>query len=160
MQAIAAMSLNRVIGRNNTIPWHIPADFKWFKELTMGHILVMGRKTFESIGKVLPGRTTFVLTHQKLQTPNAMPIASLSDLNQYLLKGDPRKIFICGGAQVYRATLGLCTDLYLTVVKRQVQGDAFMPPFEHLFPFVEELHSEDEFKILHYSTKNILKKGS
>lgn len=151
MQAVAAMSLNRVIGRNNTIPWHIPADFKWFKELTMGHILVMGRKTFESIGKALPGRTIFVLTRQKLQIPNATPIASLADLGQHLSKEDPRKIFICGGAQVYEQTLGLCTDLYLTVVKKEVQGDAFMPPFEQFFPYVEELCSEDEFKILHYS---------
>lgn len=151
MQAVAAMSLNRVIGRNNTIPWHIPADFKWFKELTMGHILVMGRKTFESIGKALPGRTIFVLTRQKLQIPNAMSIASLADLGQHLSIEDPRKIFICGGAQLYEQTLGLCTDIYLTVVKKEVQGDAFMPPFEHLFPYVEEIRSEDEFKILHYS---------
>ena len=159
MQAIAAMSLNRVIGRNNTIPWHIPADFKWFKELTMGHILVMGGRLLNRLGRFCPVAPHLCLP-TKTSNPNAMPIASLSDLNQYLLKGDPRKIFICGGAQVYAQTLGLCTDLYLTVVKRQVQGDAFMPPFEHLFPFVEELHSEDEFKILHYSTKNILKKGS
>lgn len=160
MQAVAAMSLNRVIGRNNTIPWHIPADFKWFKELTMGHILVMGRKTFESIGNALPGRTIFVLTHQKIQIHSATSIASLADLGQHLSKEDPRKIFICGGAQVYEQTLGLCTDLYLTVVKRVVHGDASMPPFEHLFPFVEELRNEDEFKILHYSTKSFLGKGS
>ena len=160
MQAVAAMSLNRVIGRNNTIPWHIPADFKWFKELTMGHILVMGRKTFESIGNALPGRTIFVLTRQKIQVHSATPIASLAELGQHLSKEYPRKIFICGGAQVYEQTLGLCTDLYLTVVKRVVHGDASMPPFEHLFPFVEELRNEDEFKILHYSTKSFLGKGS
>lgn len=154
------MSLNRVIGRNNTIPWYIPADFKWFKELTMGHILVMGRKTFESIGKALPGRTIFVLTRQKIQVHSATPIASLAELGQHLSKEYPRKIFICGGAQVYEQTLGLCTDLYLTVVKRVVHGDASMPPFEHLFPFVEELRNEDEFKILHYSTKSFLGKGS
>ncbi len=151
MQAVAAMSLNRVIGRNNTIPWHIPADFKWFKELTMGHILVMGRKTYESIGKALPGRTIFVLSRQNHQIPNATTIASFSELDKHLSKGDPRKIFICGGAQVYEQAMGLCTDLFLTVVKREVQGDAFMPPFEHLFPYVKELCSEDEFKIIHYS---------
>ena len=155
MQAVAAMSLNRVIGLENAIPWYIPEDFKWFKQLTMGHALVMGRKTFESIKRPLPGRTVFVLSRQKLQIPNVTAVTSLEELKEHLPEEESRKVFICGGAQVYKQTLGLCSDLYLTLVKRVVQGDAFMPPFEHLFPYVRELRCEDEFKILHYSTKNI-----
>src|SRR5436190_21711732 len=124
-KAIAAMSLNRVIGANNKIPWHLPDDFKWFKKMTTGHVLVMGRKTFESIGKPLPNRTTVVLT----RSPNPIPgVQTISDLSQ-LDPADPaiagRQIFICGGAQLYQQTLPLCSDLYLTLVKRTVEGDAF-----------------------------------
>ena len=101
-KAIAAMSLNRVIGAGNRIPWHLPEDFKWFKQMTTGQVIVMGRKTFESIGKPLPNRTTIVLT----RSPEPIPgVRTLSDLGQ-LDPADPalagREIFICGGAQLYQ----------------------------------------------------------
>ena len=79
-KAIAAMSLNRVIGRGNTIPWHIPDDLKWFKKLTMGHVIVMGRKTFESIGKPLPGRKTIVLSRSNLELPNVEVVSDLEHI--------------------------------------------------------------------------------
>ena len=149
-KAIAAMSLNRVIGAGNRIPWHLPEDFKWFKKMTTGQVIVMGRKTFESIGKPLPNRTTIVLTR------SAGPIAgvrTLSDLSQ-LDPADPalagREIFICGGAQLYQQALPLCSDLYLTLVQRVVEGDTLFPPFEDQFELVEEVLSRPEFKILHY----------
>ena len=101
-KAIAAMSLNRVIGAGNRIPWHLPEDFKWFKKMTTGQVIVMGRKTFESIGKPLPNRTTIVLTRSPEPIPGVRTISDLSQLDP----ADPalagREIFICGGAQLYQ----------------------------------------------------------
>jgi dihydrofolate reductase len=173
-KAIAAMSLNRVIGAGNRIPWHLPEDFKWFKKMTTGQVIVMGRKTFESIGKPLPNRTTIVLTRSTgvqgsesrlgqqsstavaAEAPNqtsGATVLTISDLRQLgavagQLAG--REIYICGGAQVYEQALPLCSDLYLTLVKRNVQGDAFFPAFEDRFDLAEELLDNAEFKILHY----------
>jgi len=151
-KAIAAMSLNRVIGAGNKIPWHLPEDFKWFKQTTIGHIIVMGRKTFESIGKPLPNRETIVLSRSQFQFPGVKTIRSLDELKS--LAGD-RQIFICGGAQIYAQALPLCSDLYLTLVKRKVEGDAFFPPFEERFELVEEIRDAPEFKVLHYHNRSL-----
>src|SRR3989442_491152 len=91
LKAIAAMSLNRVIGQGNKIPWHLPEDFKFFKQTTMGHILLMGRKTFESIGRPLPGRETIVLSRSGFVFPG---VHSVSDLSQIDWKNEPRTVFI------------------------------------------------------------------
>jgi dihydrofolate reductase len=164
-QAIAAMSLNRVIGAGNKIPWHLPEDFKWFKATTTGHILVMGRRTFESIGKPLPQRTTLVLSRTGWAHPGVTTIRNWSELDRFtdapapaaLSPSDgekgtppPQTIFICGGAQIYEQALPLCSDLFLTLVKREVEGDAFFPPFEDRFELAEEIRDTPEFKILHY----------
>nr|AIA17930.1 Dihydrofolate reductase [uncultured bacterium] len=149
-KAIAAMSLNRVIGNGNKIPWHLPEDFKWFKQMTTGHVIVMGRKTFESIGKPLPNRETMVLSRSHFQYPG---VKTISDLNQIDLQNETREVFICGGAQIYGQTLAVCSDLYLTLVKREVEGDAFFPAFEDRFEPAEELRDTPEFKILHYRRK-------
>jgi dihydrofolate reductase len=149
-KAIAAMSLNRVIGAGNRIPWHLPEDFKWFKQMTTGHVIVMGRRTFESIGKPLPNRLTIVLTRSAGEIPG---VRTVSDLNQ-IDPADPalagREIFICGGAQLYQQALPLCSDLYLTLVQRVVEGDILFPPFEDQFELAEEVLVRPEFKILHY----------
>jgi len=150
LKAIAAMSLNRAIGIRNTIPWHLPEDFKWFKKMTTGHVIVMGRKTFESIGKPLPNRTTVVLTRSQLSLPCVKTISNLSQLAETEEEFSGREIFICGGAQVYAQALPLCSDLYLTVVQRNVEGDTFFPPFEDRFKMVETVMETPEFKILHF----------
>src|SRR5450432_3613261 len=150
-KAIAAMSLNRAIGADNKIPWHLPEDFKWFKQKTTGHILVMGRKTFESIGRPLPNRETIVLSRSQFQFPG---VRTVSDLNQIDRANESREIFICGGAQIYEQTLPRCSDLYLTLVKREVAGDAFFPPFEESFERAEELRDCAEFKILHFKRRS------
>jgi len=149
-KAIAAMSLNRVIGAGNKIPWHLPEDFQWFKKMTTGHVIVMGRKTFESIGKPLPNRTTIVLSRSPLNIYGVRMIADLNQLDS--LEGELAglEIFICGGAQVYEQALPLCSDLYLTLVKRNVEGDTFFPAFEEMFKLKEEILDDPEFKILHY----------
>lgn len=149
-KAIAAMSQNRVIGQGNTIPWHLPEDFKWFKQTTTGHIIVMGRKTYESIGRLLPNRTTVILSRSDLNVPGAMMLKNLAALQPAT---DGRETFICGGAEIYRQALPLCSDLYLTLVKRSVEGDAFFPPFEDQFELVETLRDTSDFSILHYRRK-------
>ena len=146
-KAIAAMSLNRVIGAGNKIPWHLPEDFKWFKQMTMGHVIVMGRKTFESIGRSLPNRETIVLSRGGFTHPGVKTIRALEELSAL---NDGREIFICGGAQVYAQALPSCSDVYLTLVKRTVAGDAFFPAFETQFAVAEELRDTPDFMILHY----------
>lgn len=144
------MSENRVIGAGGKIPWHLPEDFKWFKKMTTGHVVVMGRKTFESIGRPLPNRTTIVLSRSHFSHPDARTVSDLNtvDWSDPALAG--REVFICGGAEIYAQTLPLCSDLYLTIVKRAVQGDALFPPFEDQFKPVAELLDNAEFKIVHY----------
>ena len=147
LKAIAAMSLNRVIGNGNKIPWHLPEDFKWFKATTTGHIIVMGRKTFESIGKPLPNRETIVLSRSAFSHPGTKTIHSLAELTSMVTD---RQIFICGGAQIYEQALPLCSELLLTLVQREVEGDAFFPQFEDQFQLAEEIRDTPEFKILRY----------
>jgi dihydrofolate reductase len=152
-KAIAAMSENRVIGQGNKIPWHLPEDFKWFKKMTTGQVVVMGRKTFESIGKPLPNRETIVLSRSDFQH---VGVGTVSDLTQIDLANEPREVFICGGAQIYEQALPLCSDLYLTLVKRVVPGDTFFPPFEEQFELSEEIMDCADFKILHYRNRKLV----
>lgn len=149
-KAIAAMSLNRVIGAGNKLPWHLPDDFKWFKQMTTGHIVVMGRKTFESIGKPLPNRETIVLTRSPQPIAGVHTIARLEELATLEPALAGREIFICGGAQLYEIALPLCSDLYLTLVQRVVEGDTCFPPFEEQFELMEQIRETEQYKILHY----------
>lgn len=149
-KAIAAMAENRVIGQGLRIPWHLPEDFKWFKSLTVGHLVVMGRRTYESIGRPLPRRTTVVLTRSGLPIPGVQTVA---DWRQIPGADSAREIFICGGAQVYQQTFPFCSEVFLTVVKRSVDGDVFLPPFEDLFHPPELLRDEAEFRILRYRSR-------
>ena len=148
-QAIAAMSLNRVIGNRNNIPWHLPEDFKWFKKTTMGHVLLMGRKTFNSIGRPLPGRDTVVLTRNPesiIGIPAFNSIEAFEQADEF----QNRKVFVCGGAEIYRQTLEKCSDLFLTLVKQKIEGDTFFPDYESLFDTGTILHKTEEFEIIHY----------
>jgi dihydrofolate reductase len=107
----------------------------------------MGRKTFESIGKPLPNRETIILSRSQFSFPG---VRTISDLSKIDPTAEAREVFICGGAQVYAQALPLCSDLYLTLVKREIEGDAFFPTFENLFELKEEIRDTPEFKILHY----------
>jgi dihydrofolate reductase len=149
------MSLNRVIGADNKIPWHLPEDFKWFKKTTTGHVLIMGRKTFESIGKPLPNRTTIVLTRNPRPIAGVETISKLSEISARVPANDAREVFICGGAQLYAEALPLCSDLYLTLVKRTIEGDTLFPPFEDQFVLTREIFDCPDFKILHYQRKGV-----
>ena len=146
-KAIAAMSENRVIGNGPTIPWHLPEDFKFFKAMTTGHVVVMGRSTFESIGRPLPNRETIIVSRRGFAYPGVRTVSSLDDID---VNADAREVFICGGAQIYALALPRCSDLYLTHVKRVVEGDVFFPPFETLFEAVVTLRTALDFDIVHY----------
>lgn len=159
-KAIAAMSLNRVIGVDNKIPWHLPEDFKWFKRMTTGQVIVMGRKTFESIGKALPNRTTIVLSRTKQDVPDVQVVTDLDALQLALLQVANKDIFICGGAELYRQTLPLCSNLFLTLVKREVEGDTFFPQFEDRFILAEILFENNEMKICRYENASLNAKAA
>src|SRR5512144_2525817 len=106
------MSLNRVIGQGGRLPWHLPEDFKWFKRLTTGQVIVMGRKTFESIGKALPNRTTIVLSRSGVSIPGVQVFPDLTGID---LVHETREVFICGCVSLYEQGLPSCSDLYLSL---------------------------------------------
>ena len=151
LQTIAATSANRVIGREGTIPWHIPEDFKWFKGKTLGHAVLMGRKTYESLGRPLPGRLNIVLSG-KGPIPGVLTIPSLAGFEPAKFE---QQIFVIGGAQIYAQTLPLCSDLFLSVLPREVEGDTFFPEFESRFEWVETLLRHPEFEVRHYRNRAI-----
>ena len=124
---IAAMSRNRVIGREGAIPWHIPADLRRFRELTLGHTVIMGRKTFEAIGRPLAGRRNVVVTGQQdYAREDTLVVHSLTEAIE---SSDPAgELFICGGSEIYKQALPLCTKIYLTIVELDVEGDTYFPP--------------------------------
>jgi dihydrofolate reductase len=134
---IAAMSEERVIGRDGKLPWHIPADLARFKSLTMGHPVVMGRKTFESIGRPLPGRRNIILSKTLQQVKDCQIVRSLQEAIS-AAEGD-EEIFICGGEEVFREALPLCQRIYLTIIHQSYQGDVHFPPIPQSFV---ELHKE------------------
>ena len=138
------MSENRVIGNTGDIPWHLPEDFKWFKKTTMGGILVMGRKTHESIGRPLPGRDTYVLS----RTPREIAgVHSFTDLEALDHLKTNQTIWIAGGGEIYKQMLGKCSELYLTRVHRSVAGDASFPEFESDFQLDSIMEKNDNFSI-------------
>jgi dihydrofolate reductase len=141
ISAIAAMAANRVIGQDNTLPWRLPRDLARFKRLTMGHTLIMGRKTYDSIGRPLPGRTTVVLTRQPdWAAPEGVHVARSVDEALAFAKNDS-EVFIAGGADLYAQTQGLWRRLYLTRIARDVPGDAFFPEMDLTgWRLVEEEH--------------------
>ena len=148
MKAVAAMSLNRVIGRDGQIPWHLPEDFKWFKRLTTGHVVLMGRKTFASLGKPLPNRTNLVLSRRMEKIEGVTVLHDLAALSKCHFA--PREIFVIGGAEIYAQLLDRCTDLYLTVVQWEVAGDAFFPAFEDRWELIDVPLRQPEFEVRHY----------
>jgi dihydrofolate reductase len=144
--AIAAMSENRVIGERGHIPWRLPREYRWFKHRTMGGTLVMGRKTYESIGEPLPGRKTVVLSRSHSAIPG-VEIRHGMDQLPAADSDDGTIWWVAGGTEIYQALLPQCHFLYLTRVKRQVSGDAFFPPFESMFEFDQLIHDCADFRV-------------
>ena len=126
---IAATSSNRVIGKNAGLPWYLPADLKFFKELTLGHAIVMGRRTYETIGRPLPGRRNVVVTRQTgLKFEGIEVVHSLREAMD-LLKGET-EVFIAGGGEIYRRALDLADRIYLTLIHAEIEGDTWFPEFD------------------------------
>ena len=146
-RAIAAMAENRVIGNQNTIPWHLPEDFKWFKKTTMGQTLLMGRKTFDSIGRPLPGRQTIILSRNQLSIPDTVTVNKIESIETVATSDT---IWVAGGSEIYQLMLPKCTDLYLSRVHQKPEGDTFFPKFENDFVLVSVLEKNSEFSIEHW----------
>ena len=162
MKAIIAMAQNRVIGKNGTIPWHIPNDFKWFKEFTMGKTLIVGKNTFDTL-PLLKNRECLVLTrpvddidayitNQYMVNNNAMTgqMITMEDVESY---SQFRKdyLIVAGGAKTYVKLLPYITEFYVTHVNGNYDGDTFMPPFEDLFTHQEVVKEFDRHKVIVYT---------
>lgn len=129
LSLIAAMDENRLIGRDNKLPWHLPADLAFFKRTTMGKAIVMGRKTFESIGKPLPGRRNIVITgNADFQAPGC-EIADSIDAAMSLANDDD-EVMLIGGASLYQQTIERATKLYITRIHQSFEGDTWFPEFD------------------------------
>ena len=143
---IAAMAENRVIGRNGAIPWHLADDLARFRAITMGHPLIMGRKTFDAIGRPLPGRLNIVLTRNVQFAPEGVIVArSLTEALE--LAGAAGEVFVCGGGEVYREALPLADRIHLTLVRGPYEGDTTFPKIPD--EFVEMAREEGEGEPLH-----------
>lgn len=129
LELIAAVARNGVIGRNGQLPWHLPDDLKHFKQLTLGQPIIMGRRTYESIGKPLPGRRSIVVSSTLRKIEGVEVISSLNEALQ-LVRDTLGPAYIIGGAVLYAATLPIVSLLHLTELDESVEGDAFFPPFD------------------------------
>ena len=129
LSLIAAMGTNRAIGLNNQMPWHMPADLKHFKEVTLNKAIVMGRKTYESIGRPLPGRRNIILSQQtNLIIPNCEVFHSINEVIDTLK--DQTEIMVIGGATIYQQSLALAQRLYLTFIQHEFEADAYFPEWD------------------------------
>ena len=152
---IAAMAKNRVIGRGNGIPWHIPGEQQRFKTMAMGHTLVMGRKTFESIGRPLPGRKTIIITRNPEYRAAGCSVAT-SLAAAIALCPETETIFIAGGGEIYREALPLAEAIYLTVLDREVEGDTLFPevaPNQFRATSTERVEGPDPYTLTIFSRR-------
>lgn len=136
---IAAMAKDRVIGKDNQMPWHLPADFAWFKRCTLGKPVVMGRKTYESIGRPLPGRQNIVISRDaNLAIEGVTTVTSIEQALE--VAGEVDEVMIIGGGAIYKACLPQADKLYVTYIDAQIEGDTQFPHWGDMF---EETYSEN-----------------
>jgi dihydrofolate reductase len=153
LSLIVAIAKNGVIGINNTLPWHLPEDLKRFKVLTMGHHIVMGRKTYDSLGRLLPGRTTVIVTrNQNYRVEGALIAHSLPEALALCANDD--EVFLIGGAELYQAGLTLADKLYITEIDVKVAGDAHFPaiPDSEFLEVAREAHVSEKGLKFNYVT--------
>ena len=149
MIPIAAMSRNRAIGLEGRIPWHLSEDLKFFKRTTLGHVVLMGRKTYDSIGKPLPGRENWILS-RSAEIPGVQVLRSMDEIPS---PPEGKNIYLIGGAELYAALLPRCTEILLTRVNLETLGDAFFPAFEQDFDEGEILLTGEQFEIRRHLRK-------
>ncbi|MFA1711080.1 dihydrofolate reductase [Peribacillus frigoritolerans] len=127
---MVAMDQNRVIGKNNKLPWHLPADLQYFKKVTMGHPIVMGRKTFESIGRVLPGRENVIVTrNQEFKVEGCVVLHDIAQIKMFADNHD-EEVFVIGGAEIFKEILPFTDRLYITEIHETFEGDTFFPEID------------------------------
>jgi dihydrofolate reductase len=152
---IVATAKNGVIGHNNTLPWHLPEDLKRFRALTMGHHIIMGRKTYESLGRLLPGRSTVIISRNSNYQVEGAQVFSTLDEAIKATSQDP-EVFIIGGAELYKVGLNKATHVYLTLIDQEFEGDAFFD-LDRLKDWVieqEESHQSEsglQFRYISYT---------
>ena len=146
---IAAIAQNGVMGKDNKIPWHYKEDFQHFKQLTLNHVIVMGRKTYESIGKPLPGRTNIVVSRNKnLHCPGCILAASSHEAVRYAQQHNAEKLFIIGGSSLYEEGLKIADILELTFINRSVEGDTYFPEWNKKSWRETKREDHDEFSFV------------
>ena len=152
---IVAVAKNNVIGRDGSLPWHLPSDLQHFKKTTMGYPLIMGRKTYESIGRPLPGRDNVVLTRDpELDLPGCIVVHSMQEAIDHC--GNEEKVFIIGGADIFRLALPMTDTMIVTALEREVEGDVYLDPIDtRTFEIVAEqmCHEEEPYQIIRYERK-------
>ncbi|MFM2395379.1 MAG: hypothetical protein RLZZ546_3362 [Bacteroidota bacterium] len=156
ISCIVAVSKNNVIGHKNQIPWYLPADLQYFKKVTLGHHVIMGRNCYESIGKPLPKRTNVVITRDAFFiSSNCMVVHSIEEALHIAYKNNEQEVFIIGGGQIYNQTEDLWTRLYLTEVNCDGEGDVFFPKIniEQWKVVSESYHLKDEKNEFDYTFK-------
>lgn len=135
---IVAYDENRVMGYNNKMPWHLPGDLAYFKKTTMGKPMIMGRKTFESIGKALPGRTNIVITRDLQYNAEGIVVVHSFEEALDVAKKEEKEIMVIGGEQIFRLALPIADILYVTNIQHTFQGDTFFPEFSDEWKKVSE----------------------
>lgn len=164
LSVIVAMAHNRVIGLNNQMPWHLPADLAWFKKNTLNKPVIMGRKTFESIGRPLPNRHNIVISRQIEPTDNKISnvswVKSIDEAISLAQEQQPDEVFIIGGGNIYQQVLPLIDWLYLTHIDAELQGDTYFPDYlpEQWQVIYQEDHQADEKNSYPYQFKILQRK--
>jgi len=149
LSLIAALTSNNVIGRNNDLPWHLSTDLKRLKALTMGHHLIMGRRTYDSIGRPLPGRHIVVITHDpNFNAGGVQVVHSLEDAIQIAVESSDEEPFIAGGGQIFEQAIHRADRMYLTRIHAEIEGDAFFPDFDDVseWQLIDAEHFEADEK--------------
>ncbi|OOB79816.1 MAG: hypothetical protein BEN18_02750 [Epulopiscium sp. Nuni2H_MBin001] len=150
---VVALSRNNIIGDNNTLPWHIPEDLQFFKQLTTGHTIVMGRKTFDSIGRALPNRNNVVLTRNL--SFNVDGVNTITDFNEVFSM--PDEVFIIGGGEIYNLFMPYTHKLYITLVDKVIKGDTSFPNYDE-FICIKEVPKQDTSCELDYTFTQWIRK--
>ena len=148
---VVATSQNNVIGKDNKLLWHLPADLKHLKEITTGHTVIMGRKTYDSVGKPLPNRRNVIITRKNATIDGCEVVHNVEDA--FAICRTEAEVFILGGAEIYRQAMHLCDRIYLTIVHKDFDGDSFFPVIdkEEWKEVSREDHQPDEKNKLPYS---------
>lgn len=149
LQAVVAMASNRVIGKDGGLPWRLSEDLKWFKKMTLGFPIVMGRKTMQSLGRPLPKRRNIVISRNLTNIVDGFELVHSCDEALRLLAGE-KTVSIIGGAQIYREMIPLCDEVLLSYVFHPYEGDTKLPEFEGKFAMKEILFRNEDFELRRY----------